>query len=257
VLAFFASSAAACDNVPVSLAQAFDASTPTDVPMPTDTPAPTEAPTFAPQSGTPSAPQGKAPSRAAIAAGLAAVMKSAGLRGGVVTSNSGSALGLKLGKNTTQISVAPGTIVVLPTKNPATISDVQVGDRVLANVTHAGSNASATMVLDLPAGYTVSNVIVGAVQSNANGSLTLRAARGGTRAVSASDTTSVVTLTSNPATVGSVAALSRGNAVLVIGSGNTSSFDAQVIVVFAQNARNLLQRLGSKRLAAPTATPGP
>ncbi|MDE3090757.1 MAG: hypothetical protein KGJ80_15385 [Chloroflexota bacterium] len=232
--------ATACGSLPGSLAQA------TSTPVPTLTPYPTPAATSAP------APQGNGNLRARAIQGSANLLKGAGLNGGgVVTSNSGSTLGVTLGKASRQIQVASNAIVIVPGKANATVSDIQVGDRVIADV----NNNSASFVLDVPAGYTAKNLALAAVQSNQGRTLRLRT-RAGTRDVTTSAATMVVNISGSQPALGSLADLKLGAAVLVIGNGSSASFDAQVIVLLDKDMRNLLPGRGKQNAPAATPTPG-
>ncbi len=250
-MAILALSSTACDslpttltrNLPNSLAQA------TDTPVPTMTPLPTLQ-----AAATPAAPQGKAPNRANAAQALQALLKSTGLTGGVVASNDGSTLSLKFGKATQQLQVASDAIIVLPDKSSAVLSDIQTGDRVVANVASATTNAPATFVLDVPANYTANNLVLGAVMPNKGGTLNLRTPRGA-RSVTTSASTTVVNISGNSPVVGSVSDLQPANAVLVIGQSSGSAFDAQVIVILDKDVRALQRKVNPKN--APTATPTP
>jgi hypothetical protein len=206
-LALLALGASACDSLPTAITQRLPAA----LAPATSTPAPTSTPLPA---ATPAAPQarGKVPNRAQVLLGLAVLLKGAGLQGGVVSSNDGSALGVKLGKATAQLQVASNATVVVPAKRNATLSDIAIGDRVIANVTGAGTNASVTFLLDIPANYTANNVILGAVMPDKSGALNLRA-RGGTRSVTTSAATTVINISGNSPALGSLSDLQPGNAV--------------------------------------------
>jgi hypothetical protein len=249
VLAVLALSAIGCDTLPTALAFLQPTSTPT----PTDTPTP--APTSAPQAAaTPAAPSARTPRRAKAAQTIQALLKNTGLRGGVVTSNDGSTLGLKLGKATVQIQTSANVIVVVPGKTNATLSDIAVGDRVIADVTGNSASSAASMVLDIPASYKASNVMLGAVMPNKNGSLMVRA-RGGTHAVTTDASTVIVDISGGQPALGTLSDLTPASAVLVIGSSSGSAFNAQVIVLVDKNVRDLLNQV-RKNLATPTPTPG-
>ena len=251
-LAIFALSATACDSLPTALTQNL----PISFAPATSTPTPTEAPTLAPQTATtPVAPQGKAPQRPQAAQALQNLLKGLGLQGGVVTSNSGSTLGLKLGKATAQLQVAPGAIIVVPGETAATLTDIRVGDRVIADVTSSNPNASASFLLDVPANYTADNVMLGAVMPNKNGAINLRTPRG-VRAVSTSASTLILNISGSQPTIGSVSDLNPGSAVVVIGSSSGSGFDAQVIVLLDKDARTLLRKANPKNAPPSTPTPG-
>jgi hypothetical protein len=243
-LAVLALSTTACGNLPISLAPA------TSTPVPSPTPASTALP--APQAATtPAAPQGKALQRANAAQVLQALLRGSGLTGGVVTSNDGSTLGLKLGKATQQLQVASNAIVVVPNKSNATVSDIRVGDRVVADRTDAATNAPAAFLLAIPAGYAVDNVMLGAVMPSKSGATSLRTPRG-PRDVTTSASTMVVNVSGAQPMLASLSDLKPAMAVLVIGDGSRDAFNAQVIVIVDKDARNLLQK---SRKNAPPPTP--
>ena len=226
----------ACSAVPAPVQQAFASATPTA----TDTPTPA-----------PPTPQTKnnsktAPANAALPNGI----KTLGLEAGVVTSNTGSMLSLRLGKNTDQLQISPSTIVVVPGTNNARASDIHVGDRVIADVLEQNANSTAELVLAFPNGYTADNVLTGAVQTNVNGALALKT-KTGARQITTSSSTLVVNMIQDQPTVGTLAEIKRGNAVLVIGQANADTMTAQVIVLLDKDA------LQNGRKNAPSATPTP
>lgn len=257
--ALLALSATACNTAPTTLAQDLSNAIAQNLPVAlapaTDTPTPTLTPTLTPTpeptSPAPSAraPQRQGVTRAQALQGFAALLKRSGLTGGVVASNDGSALGVKLGKTSAQLQVASNAIVVVPGVSNATLSNVQVGDRVVAAMT-GGATGTAAFLLDFPASYKVTNLALAAVQSNNGGTLTLRVARGGTRKVTTDASTMVVNLNGGQPALGSVSDLTQGNAVLVIGDSSGGAFNAQVIVVLSKNVRNLLPK------QQPQPTPG-
>ncbi len=254
--ALLALGATACNSVPTTLGQdlsnAIAQNLPVSLASATSTPTPTDTPTPAPTNPAPSAraPQRQGVTRAQALQGFAALLKRSGLTGGVVTSNDGSALGVKLGKTSAQLQVASNAIVVVPGVSNATVSSVQVGDRVVAAI-NAGATGAASFLLDFPASYKVSNLALAAVQSNNGGTLTLRVARGGTRKVTTDASTLVVNINGGQPALGSVGDLTQGNAVLGIGDNSGGAFKAQVIVVLSKNVRSLLPK-GSP----PQPTPG-
>lgn len=234
VISLLALSVLACGSIPFSLAFLR----PTSTPIPTDSP-------------TPVVPSGNAPQRANASQALQALLKNSGLQGGIVTLNDGSGLGLRLGRTTRQIQVSSDAIVVVPGRTNATLSDIAVGDRVIARDSTDSTNATASMVLDIPAKYTTSNLMLGAVVANKNGVLTLRA-RGGTHTVTTTATTDIVNISGAQPTLGGVNDLIPASAVLVIGNESGNILSAQVIVFLDKNARDLLNRAGR---TVPTPTP--
>ncbi len=236
---------AACSGVPAPLQTAFATATP----VPTDTPTP--APTAAQKN--PGKPNPTRPPAAQIPGAL----RNLGLEGGVVTANTGTQLSLRLGKTQEQLQVAPNAVVIIPGISNAKVSDVQVGDRIIANVPQTAANTAVTLMLDFPKGYTADNVALGLVQSNTNGTLQVKA-RKGDEQVTTDDSTFVGMLQDRPK-AGTVQDIKRGNAVLVIGQPDGNTLSAQVVLVIDRAA---LQARRNRNAAtptpnAPTATPAP
>jgi hypothetical protein len=182
-------------------------------------------------------------------------MRALGLMGGVVVANSGSSISIRLGQNTDAIPISSSTIVAIPGKTDARAGDIQVGDRVVAKVANDGSNAPATMVLDVPASYTAANLAVGAVQSNANSLVTLRT-RGSDRQVRVDATTLVVSITNGKPTIVTSSSIAKGNTTLILGQANGNMFRAQIVILLDRNSIPR-PRGGSRNAPQPTATPTP
>lgn len=245
-------SATACDGLPSALTRNL----PISLTPATSTPTPTMTPLPTPQAAaTPAAPPGNAPKRANAAQALQALLISSGLTGGVVASNDGNTLGLKFGKTSEQLQIASNAIVIVPGVSNATMSDIHVGDRVIADLAGGATNAPAVFLLDVPAGYTADNLMLGAVMPSKGGALNLRTPRGA-RSVTTSGSTAVVTISGDQPAVGSPGDLQPANAVLVIGQGSGSAFNAQVIVVLGKDARALLRKVNPKNAPSATPTPG-
>jgi hypothetical protein len=234
-------SATACGNVPGIASQA-----PAPVVIPTSVPVIEPTPV-----ATPVAPQARGKELDA-ARGLDTLLKGLGLKGGVVTSNNDGTLGLRLGKTTEQVRVASNAIIVLPDNPNAQVSDIRVGDRVIAEVGD-DANAPATFLLDFPRGYDLSNLRLGAVMPGKSGSLTLRG-RGGTHAVTTSGATMIVNITGDQPALGSLDDLKPGAVVLAVGNASDDAFSAQVIVLLEKNLRDLGK--GKRNLPPPAPSPG-
>lgn len=230
---------AACSAVPAPLQTAFATATLT----PTDTPTPAPAATTQKNAGTPN-PSQQNP------ANVPTEFRNLGLEGGVVTANTGSLLSLRLGKSEKQLQVAPTAIVIIPGMTNAKPSDIQVGDRVIAKVPETDTVATATLLLDFPKGYTADNVVFGLVQSNANGTVQVRARKGNEQITT--DSSTFVGLVQDKPKMGTASEIKRGNAVLVIGKPEGNSLSAQVIIVVDRAA---LQARRNRN--APSATPTP
>ena len=228
---------AACSAVPAPLQTAFATATP----APTETPTPAPAATTQKNAGNQSQQN---------PANLPGEFRNLGLEGGVVTGNTGSLLGLRLGKSEKQLQVAPTAIVIIPGVANAMPSDIQVGDRIIAKVPESDTAAIATLLLDFPKGYTSDNVVFGLVQSNANGTLQVRARKGNEQITT--DSSTFVGLVQDKPKMGTASDIKRGNAVLVIGKPDGNSLSAQVIVVVDRAA---LQARRNRN--TPSATPTP
>jgi hypothetical protein len=242
---------AGCSAAPASIRQALATAiaAPTDIPAP----APTAAPTVAPAAATPAA---KAPTQPRATAPAAAnnplaQLRRLGLEGGVVAANNGNSLSLKLGRTTDQLQIAPTTLLVVPGIKNAQTSDVQVGDRVIANVPNSATNAIPSLVLDFPKGYTTDNVMAGLVQVNAKGTVMLRT-RNGPQDIVPTDSTVIVSMLGNQPVLGATKDMARGNAAIVIGQKNGDQFSPQVIVILDRAA---LQGNGRQNQPTPTPTP--
>lgn len=246
LFALFALGATACGvgQGASNLPQAFPSAIATATPVATDTPTPAPTAVTTPQA------QGKTPRGDKSGRNLDSVLRALGLTGGVVSANNGSALSLKLGNASQQIQVAPNAIVVIPDKSNPSVSDIHVGDRVIADIPGGDANAAAALLLDFPRGYSADNVLIGAVQSSKGGATSLRTPRGA-RDVTTSAATMVVNISGAQPALAALSDLTPATAVLVIGDGSRDAFNAQVIVILDKDARNLLQE-GKQNAPAPT-----
>jgi hypothetical protein len=243
---------AACSAVPSPLQQALAPATPiwTDTPIPptaTDTPAP------APTAGSTPQTANKQGNGKKQNLNVPNALRTLGLTGGVVTSNSNNALGVKLGKNTDQLSYTQSTIVVVAGKTTALPSDIQVGDRVIADVPDNSANSSATFLLDLPPSITPQNILNGAVQTSANGTVTFTT-RVGKQLVATSNSTVVVNVVNKQPALGTLADLTRGKYAFVVGQPNGNTMNAQVVVLVD---RPVAPNKNNRTSPTPTPTPKP
>jgi hypothetical protein len=229
-----------------NLPQAFPSASATATAVATDTPTPAPTAVTTPQARD-RTPNGDKSGRVLTA------LRDLGLTGGVVSANSGRALSLNLGKASQQIQVGTNTIVVIPDKSNPRVSDIRVGDRVIADVPGGDANATATLLLDFPAGYTADNVLTGAVQSSKGGAVALRT-RKGPRSLTTSAATVVVNISQDQPTIDRLGDLQPGNAVLVIGQDSGDAFNAQVIVVIEKSVKDLGR--GKQSPVSPTPKPG-
>lgn len=184
-------------------------------------------------------------------AGLPANLKSLGLEGGLVAANAGNELSLRIGKATQQLPVSSSTLVAIPGKTNAQISDIKIGDRVIADVGQGDASTPARFVLDIPQGYTTQNVVAGAVVTSGKSGIQVRA-RNGNEQVNADSSAVIINMTGNQAKLGTVADAKRGTGVLVIGQPDNGSMDAQVVVVVD---RSTLQGRRNNAGGTPTTTP--
>ncbi len=234
-------SATACSGVPSFTVQ------------PTATVTPTLAPTVTPTPAAPAPAPSQAGKRAQPGNHLQALLKTTGLSGGVVSANTNGVLSVKLAKTTDQIATSASTLVILPGKASAQVSDIRVGDRVVADF-GTPDNSIAVALLDFPADFNADNLLMAAVQANKNGTVMVRT-RQGTQTLDTMSATRVINLSGAQPAMGTLADIKLGNAVLVIGQPNGSAmFDAQVIIVLDKNVRNIF---GKAKPAQPEITPTP
>lgn len=140
------------------------------------------------------------------------------------------------------VSVNSSTIIIVPGKTNATLSDLHVGDRVIADVPNG--QKFAALVMGAPKEIDKDNVTLGMVTGNSNGSITLRTPGGGDT-VSTSSSTQVFKLTRDAVTPGSVSDLQNGNLIFAMGTGDKDNFNAQVIFTLPQGALGLGKGLGN------------
>lgn len=251
LVALLAFTIAGCSAMPGPIRQALATAiaAPTDIPTPAPTTAPTTAPTAtAPAAQAPTQPRATQP---AAANNPLAQLRRLGLEGGVVAANNRNSLSLRLGKTSDQLQIAPTTLLVVPGVNHAQTSDIQVGDRVIANVPNSDTNSIPSLVLDFPKGYTTDNVVTGLVQVNAKGSVTLRT-RNGQQDITPTASTVIVSMLGDQPALGTTKDMARGDAAVVIGAKSGDQFNPQVIVVLDRAAVQ-----GNRRQNQPTPTPTP
>ena len=245
LLVLFAVSATACEAIP-NIASQF---------LPT--PPPTAAPTATPAPATATAPQAQA-NPPAPGRNIQGALRLADLSGGIVGDNKNGALTLRLaGRQTERVQTNASTLVVMPGKTNAQIADIRVGDRVIADYGNDTTNTTAALLLDLPADYNMSNVLLAAVISSKGGTINVRT-RTGDDKIATTDQTTFVNLSGDRPALGAFKDLKQGNVVIVIGTDSTDAFNAQVIVVTDRDARAILNRgRNNPQEPAPTPTPKP
>ena len=237
--------ATACNGVPEIPNIASPASAPTIAPAPTDAPTPVATPDAS------SRPQpGNAPN-----ANFQNALKNLGLTAGVVRASDESGIAIRTPKGNATVRVDSATIIVIPGKTDAKATDIQTGDRVLVKADDSKSIASMVMVL--PRDYTMDNLVLGAVQSSANGSLTVRT-RSGSDQIRTTASTIVVKSNAGQPALGTVSDLKPGNVIAVVGESKDT---AQIIVILKDALRGALNRGGQPtppkgKQPLPKPTPG-
>lgn len=134
------------------------------------------------------------------------------------------------------INISNSTIIIVPGKSNATLSDLHTGDRLIADVPN-GQNTAA-LVMSAPKEFDKDNVSLGMVTDNTNGSITLRSP-GGNDSITTNATTQVLKLARDGVTPGAVSDLQKGNVVFALGSGDGTNLTAQVIFELPQGVLNL------------------
>lgn len=218
ILILFALGATACSEIP-------GASNPAQVSAPA-APAPTVVPTPAPSpeaSTTP--PQRGAP-------GIESALKNLGLVAGIVRASNTQGVALQTQKGNEKIRVDANAVIVIPGKTDARLSDLKTGDRVVAQV----KDANALFLLALPKDVAKDALVLGAVQTNASGQITLRT-RGGQDEIKTSAATIVIKNEQGQIATGALSDVKTGSAALVVEDGNGN---AQVIVLLKDDVRALL-----------------
>ncbi len=182
---------------------------------------------------------------------LPANLKSLGLEAGVVTANTGSMLSLRIAKTMEQLAVTSGTLIAVPGKTNAQVSDIRVGDRVIADVGQSDTSAPARFVLDVPKGYTFANVLAGAVVNRDQSGILVRA-RGGDQQINPGPSMVIINMTGNQVQLGIPADVRKGTGVLVVGQPAKGSMTAQIVVVID---RATIQSRRNNPVPTPTVTP--
>jgi hypothetical protein len=140
-----------------------------------------------------------------------------------------------LGRTDT-VNVSANTIIIVPGKISATLSDLHTGDRLVVDVPN-GQNTAA-LVMSAPKEFGKDNVSLGMVTDNTNGALTLRSP-GGNDDIETNGSTQVFKLARDGVSPGAVNDLRKGNLVFALGSGDGTDLTAQVIFELPQGALSL------------------
>jgi len=200
-------------------------------------------PSTAPGSGPPA---GRNPNVGAPApAALLAMFNRLGWEAGVVAKTSSDQIALKTRKEgRDKIPVGSTTIFVIPGKTNASINDIHAGDRVIADIPK--DQTTAALVMGVPNDYAKDNVVLGMVQSNSNGTITLRARRGADT-LTTSATTQVIKVLREGVALGSVSDVQNGSVVIAIGQSTSDDFTTQVVFSLPKGVLDLVRGLGADR----------
>ncbi len=187
-------------------------------------------------------------------AALLAMFNRLGWEAGVVAQTSSEQIALKTRKDgRDKIPVGANTIFIIPGKTNASINDIHVGDRIIADIPKG--QTTAALVMGVPNDYAKDNLVLGMIQSNSNGTITLRA-RGGADTLTTSSTTQIVRVIREGVALGSVNDLQNGTPVIAIGQASGEEFSTQVIFTMPKGLLDLGKRLGVDR-KNPTQPPSP
>ncbi len=197
-------------------------------------PVPTARVTLAPVKPTP----GKPPPLSKPPSTPTADVIQLGLSGGVVVSNTGSAVGLRVAGSTLQLQTTANTIIVVPGVKNAQLADIHAGDRVIANIPGNDPNTPAALLLDIPVGYTADNIVTGVVQANTSGALAVKTDTL-PRRVMVNGATFVVDLSGDRPLLAALSEVQSNNAVMIIGQPSGDTFTAQIVVIAVKDARNI------------------
>ncbi len=196
---------------------------------------PAPAPTPAPTVSASALSQGKTPN-----AGSESKLKNSDLVAGVVTKNDNGALTLRTaGKKMESVETNAATLVVIPSQGIAKLTDVQTGDRVVANL--AADAKTAAIVIDFQTGSKETSAVIGAVRQNKGGNISI-ATRRGTFTLATDAKTTVLDLSGVQPQTGSLKNLAQGNVLVVVGQTASDTLNAQVVIVTDQDARQLLRK---------------
>ncbi len=214
-------------------------------------PASGDAPDAPQQTAPGTGPQtGRNPGKGAQVPGaLVQVFHQLGWEAGVVAKTSSNQIGLRTVKNVPdKVAIGSSTIFIIPGKSGATISDIHVGDRIIADVPN--DQTTASLVMGVPKDYDKDNLLLGLVQSNSNGLVTLRT-RGGPDTLTTNGATQVIKVLRQGIALGDVSDLQNGNLVVAIGQSSGDAFAAEAVFALPKGALELGRKLGGERKNPP------
>lgn len=178
-------------------------------------------------------------------AALLQVFHQLGWEAGVVAKTSNDQIGVRTLKNAPdKIAIGANTIFVVPGIASATLADIHVGDRIIADTPKTQTTAS--LVLGIPKDYAKDDLLLGLVQSNSNGLVTMRT-RAGPDTLTTNAATQVINVIRERVALASVSQLQNGSLILALGESSDDAFTAQVIFALPKDALDLGKRLGGNR----------
>lgn len=234
-------------QLPTALPQLPTELQPNTSPNPASSAAPDASQQTAPPTAPGAGPQaGRNPGKGVQApAALLQVFQRLGWEAGVVTQASSDQIGLRTVKNgPDKIVISASTIFIVPGNSSATISNIHVGDRIIADV--PTNQTTASLVMGLPKDYDKDNLMLGTVQSNSNGLVTMRTPAG-PDTLTTSATTQVIKVLREGVALGSVSDLQNGSVVIAIGQSSSDDFATQVVFALPKGVLDLGKRLGGDR----------
>lgn len=237
----------ACTSIP-ALPQTIAGMTPTAIFTPTIVTATPVLPTLSARIDR----TNTVPRQGASGQGLPAGLQALGLEAGVVVANNRDSLTLKSGKATSTFSVSSETIVAIPGQEKTEVGDIRLGDRVVAKLSERDKKAPASLIVVVPTGYTMDNLVLGTPTEKTARGVVLRT-RNGSRTVTAAKSTLLIDLIGSQARIAAPTDIRRDSPLLIIGQPSGKSFTAQVVVILDKSAfRALAPR---NVLPTPTVTP--
>ena len=235
----------ALQQLPYAL-QALVAPTPTPA---LQLPASADASSPAPNAGVQSNPNPD--NRPQTLAAFLRVFHQLGWHIGVLTNSSGGQLNIRTAQaGAEQVVAGPSTIIVVAGSSGAVLSDIHRGDRVIANIPKGQSVAS--LVLGVPKDYDKDNILLGAIQSNSSGAMTLRT-RAGSETLATSATTQFIKVVRDGVALATVSDVQAGDLLIAIGQPRGDDFAAQAAFLLPKGALNLGKGLnkGGKNSSPP------
>ncbi len=248
ILLVIALGATACGQIqlPTALPQLPTELQPTTAPNPASAAVPDASRQTAPSTAPGTGPQaGRNPGKGVQAPAALQVFQRLGWEAGVVNQISSDQIGLRTVKNgPDKIAISASTIFIVPGNSSATISDIHAGDRIIADVPKTQTTAS--LVMGVPKDYDKDNLLLGMVQSNSNGLVTLRTPAG-PDTLTTSSTTQVIKVLREGVALGNVSDLQDGSVVIAIGQSSSDDFATQVVFALPKGVLDLGKRLSGER----------